>query len=155
MRIAKILVIVFIVTFALMAKDAMAKDTVYRWVDEQGVVHFGDKPTGAAATEIVVIPTHQDVAAPEPEKASPIQFTEEPSYAQQQRDQRKESREEAAVLREAIEAGCKQRREIVAQLEPSTRVMTQDEDGTIIRMDDNVRLETLAEAKGYIAKKCK
>jgi hypothetical protein len=32
--------------------------------------------------------------------------------------------------------------------------MVQMEDGTIARMDDNVRLETLNEAKSYIAGNC-
>lgn len=155
MRIAKILSIVFVVTFALLAMDAMAKETVYRWVDEQGVVHFGNRPTGVAATEIVEIPTHKVSAASEPEKTSAIQPIEEPSYAQQQRDKRKQSREDAALLQQAVAAGCEQRRQIVTRLEPSTRVMTEDEDGNIIRMDDNDRMEMLTEAKGYIAKKCK
>ncbi len=155
MRIAKFLMTVFIAAFALMAMDAMAKDTVYRWVDDQGVVHFGDKTTGASDTEIVEIPTHKVSAAPEPVETSAIQPIEEPSYAQQQRDRRKKSREEAAAVQQAVDAGCEQRRQIVAQMEPSTRVMTQDEDGNVIRMDDNDRLEMLAEAKAYIAKKCK
>ncbi len=32
--------------------------------------------------------------------------------------------------------------------------MVKAEDGTVTRMDDNVRLETLNEAKTYIAKNC-
>ena len=155
MHIAKSLLTVYIATFALMAADAMAKDTVYRWVDDQGVVHFGDKPATGAATEVVDILEYQVTAAPEPEKTSAINALEEPSYAQQKRDERRKSREEAAEIQQAVDAGCEQRRQIVAQMEPSTRVMAEDKDGNIIRMDDDDRMEMLDEAKAYIAQKCK
>ena len=155
MRIAKSLMAIYIATFALMATDATAKDSVYSWVDDQGVVHFGDRPGNAAATVVVEIPKHTVPAAAEPAKTSGIPPIEEPSYAQQQRDKRRKSREEAAEIQQAVDAGCAQRRQIVAQMEPSTRVMTEDRDGNVIRMDDNDRLEMLAEAKTYIAKKCK
>jgi hypothetical protein len=154
MRIAKSLMTIYLATFALMATDAMAKDSVYRWVDDQGVVHFGDKPSRTTETEVVDIPEQQVTAAPAPTKTTTIPPVKEPSYAQQQRDERRKSREEAAEIQQAVDAGCAQRRQIVAQLEPSTRVMTEDKDGNIIRMDDDERLEMLDEAKAYIAKKC-
>jgi hypothetical protein len=154
MHIAKSMMSVYIATFAFLAADAMAKDTVYRWVDDNGVVHFGDNPGSGDSTEVVDIPRHRVTATPEAEKTSAIPPIEEPSYAQKQRDERRKSREEAAEIQQAVDAGCAQRRQIVAQMEPSTRVMVEDEDGNIIRMDDNDRLEMLAEAKSYIAKKC-
>ena len=49
---------------------------------------------------------------------------------------------------------CAQRRTLVSQLEPSSRVMVKMEDGTVTRLDDNIRLETLNEAKTYIANNC-
>ena len=53
-----------------------------------------------------------------------------------------------------IAAGCEQRYQLVSQLEPSTRVIVEYEDGTVGRLDDNERLEMLNEAKAYIAEKC-
>lgn len=154
---ASILVTVIIAAFVLTAWDAIAEDSVYRWVDDKGVVHFGNQPGDAANAEKI------DIDPGEVKSASPASDVErdsiyappsETSAAQQQRDERAKNRQEAAVLRDAIDAGCKQRRQIVAQLEPSTRVMVSGEDGEVYRMDDNERLKTLAEAKAYIAEKC-
>lgn len=154
---ATILVTVFIAAFVLTAPDAIAKDSVYRWVDDKGIVHFGNQPGDAANAEKI------DIDPGEVKSTSPVSDLErdaiytqpsETSQAQQQREERAEARKEAAVLADAIDAGCKQRRKIVAQLEPSTRVMVKGEDGEIYRMDDNERLKALDEAKAYIAEKC-
>ena len=154
MRIATILTTVFISTLLLSAMDAVAEDEIYRWVDEHGVVHFGNRPDGQAGVEKVDIPeTRINSSQPAATTASG-DTSQEPSYAQQRRDERAKIHKEAAEKEQAIAAGCAQRRQLVAQLEPSTRVMVRLEDGTVTRMDDNKRLETLGEAKAYIAENC-
>ena len=154
MRIATILTAVFISTLLLSAMDAAAEDEIYRWVDEHGVVHFGNRPGGQAGAEKVDIPESQ-INNTQPGATTASGDTGmEPSYAQQRRDERAEKHREAAEKEQALEAGCAQRRQLVAQLEPSTRVMVSYEDGTVTRMDDNDRLEKLNEAKAYIAENC-
>ena len=154
MRITTISMAVLIVVLVLSATNAVAKNEVYRWVDENGVVHFGDRPDGQTNAEQVDIqksPISSTLSSPPPVSTNTIQ---EPSYADQLRDERAEKRREAAERQQAIAQGCAQRRQLVAQLEPSPRVMVQLEDGTVTRLDDNERLETLDEAKAYIAEKC-
>jgi hypothetical protein len=154
MRIATILMAIFISILMLSATDAIADDEIYRWVDENGVVHFGNRPDGQAGVEKVDIPEARINSSQPAATTASGDTSPEPSYAQQRRDERAEIRKEAAEKEQAIAAGCAQRRQLVAQLEPSTRVMVRLEDGTVTRMDDNKRLETLAEAKAYIAEKC-
>ena len=154
MRIATILMAVFISILVLSATDAIAEDEIYRWVDENGVVHFGDRPGGHAGVEKIDVPESQINSTQPASATAATDASQPPSRAQQQRDERAEKRKEAAEKEQAIAAGCEQRRQLVAQLEPSTRVMVKSEDGTVTRMDDNVRLETLGEAKAYIAEKC-
>jgi len=158
MRMAIILVAVLIGALGLSATNALAKDEVYRWVDEDGVVHFGDLPDEHSNAETIDIRNSQGLGAQTQSGAAQQdtgqQQEPEPSYAQQLRDERAEYRREAAEKQRDIDAGCEQRRQIVANLEPSTRVIIRLEDGTVTRMDDNKRLETLAEAKDYIAEKC-
>jgi hypothetical protein len=154
MRIATILTAVFISTLLLSAMDAIAEDEIYRWVDENGVVHFGNRPGGQAGAEKIDIPeSHISNTRPASASAQADEI-QQPSYAQQRRDERAKIHKEAAEKEQAIAAGCEQRRQLVAQLEPSTRVMVRLEDGTVTRMDDNKRLETLGEAKAYIAENC-
>ena len=164
MRIAEIFIPVLFATLLLSAADSLAKDEVYRWVDENGVVHFGDRADGQAGAEQVDIQVSRDNSSspyPTTESADPVQQAEpqpepepEPSYAQQRRDERAAKRQEAREKQEAIAARCEQSRQRVAKLEPTPRVLVRHEDGTVDRLDDNRRLEILAEAKNYIAEYC-
>ena len=158
MRLVTLIMVVLCASLMLSATDATAKNDVYRWVDKDGVVHFGDRSDGPANAEAIHMQSNPGSSGPS--YSSPAstdtgqQQEQEPSYAQQRRDERAKNRKESVEKQSAIDEGCKQRRQLVAQLEPSTRVMVRDEDGEVTRMDDNYRLETLAEAKDYIAEKC-
>jgi len=155
MRIATIFMVILFATLVLSATQAVANDEIYRRVDENGVVHFGDRPDGQVNSEIIEIKSAPGTNTPAYSAPTATDSNQqELSVAQQRRNDRAEKRKEAAEQQEAIAAGCEQRRQLVAQLEPSTRVIVEYEDGNIGRLDDNERLETLAEAKAYIAEKC-
>jgi len=155
MRFVTILMTVFIATAALMATDATAKDEIYRWVDENGVVHFGDRTEGRADVEQIDIRNgNRSSSAPASADTNQQQEPQQPSYAQQRRDERAEIRKKAAEEEKDLAKGCAHHRQLVAQLEPSTRVMVTYEDGKVVRMDDNERLKSLTESKAYIAENC-
>jgi hypothetical protein len=142
-----------------LATDAMAAEEIYRWVDENGSVHFGDLPPENIAAEKLSVGQDQGQEAPADSgtgAANADPFAEpKPSYAQQQRDERDRKRKEYEEQKLITDEACAQRRMLVSKLEPSTRVMIQLEDGTVARMDDNERLDTLDEAKTYIERNCK
>lgn len=155
MRVTTIFLTLLFATLTLSTTTVLAEEKIYRWVDENGVVHFGNRPEGHGNAETVELPPPPAVepqAAPEP--TSPYDANPEPSYAQILREERAKSREEAAEKRKETEVMCQKHRERVAKLEPFTRVIYEQEDGTAIRMDDNDRLELLAESKAFIAENC-
>lgn len=156
MRIAAITLAVLIITLPFLATDAMTSDEIYRWVDDKGVVHFGDQPpVNTEAEQLTIQQSTSTPPAPEATTADPDQpLDPQPSFAQQLRDERALKRAETEENNRIIAEACAQRRTIVSQLEPSTRVMVKSEDGTVTRMDDNVRLEKLNEAQTYIAENC-
>jgi len=150
-RIANIMTAVLIVALAILATDAGAEEKIYRWVDENGAVHFGDMPPdNVAAEQIKAVP---DTVSVEPATAA-TSPEPQPSYAEQLRQERAQARKEREEQRKQLAEGCEQRRNLVSQLEPSTRVIVKTEDGQIARLDDNLRLETLDEAKTFIAQNC-
>lgn len=158
MRIAIIITLVLTITLPFLATDAMATDEIYRWVDENGVVHFGERPPAEAVAEQVVIQPGIRSDATPPSGSAPTDSNQspepQPSVAQQIRDERAKKRAEFEENKKMVAEACAQRRKIVSQLEPSPRVMIRMEDGTVTRMDDDVRLETLNEAETYIAANC-
>ena len=158
MRIPTLFMTILLTAISYSAMDAVADETIYRWVDKDGVVHFGDQPGTDSKTETIAIKAAPRNTAP-PSTVENQAISSQPqepqvSIAQKRRNERAEKRSEAEEKRQAVAAGCKQRRQLVAQLEPSPRVMVEGEDGNITRMDDDKRLEILAEAQTYIGEKC-
>ncbi len=155
MRISMFFMAVLITTLALSTTQTVAEEQIYRWVDKEGVVHFEPRPEGHVDAEVVELmeaPDYDSQSNPEP--SSPYATDPQPSYAQKQREERKQGRKEAAEKQKEMDVLCKNNRDRVATLEPSTRVIIRQEDGSVIRMDDNDRLEGLAESKAFIAENC-
>jgi hypothetical protein len=155
MRIATFFVAALIATLTLSTTQAVAEEEIYRWVDKDGVVHFGNRPEGHEDTEVVNIEkaTDRDSQA-NSAPSSVFDRDPEPTYAQKLRDERAQGRKDAAEKQKEVDALCEVNRERVATLEPSTRVIIRLEDGSVTRMDDNYRLENLAESKAFIAENC-
>ena len=145
---------VLIAALALPATEAMASDKVYRWTDENGHVHFGDNPPERATAEVIDMGSAASTGVQATAQPSSPINPQEPSRAQQQRDERELLRKENAETKKALTAGCQSRRDTVAQLEPSTRVMVTTEEGEVYRMDDNDRMSELAKLKSYISENC-
>ncbi len=157
MRLIKSLMTIFLVTFALTATEAFAKDVVYRWVDDQGVVHFGDRSSASADAEEVQLKTPEPADTQPASKRDSAFITQQPaapSRAQQQREERARNRRKAADKKAEIATLCNQNRRVVARLEPRPRVMVTGKDGQVYRLDDNARLRALGIAKAYLADNC-
>jgi hypothetical protein len=155
MRIASIFTSVLLAALLLSTLQSMAQEEIYRWVDKDGVVHFGDQPGEQVDAELVEIKAPpENPAQPYSEPKPTDTDNSEPSYAQQQRDERARKRKEAEQRKAESEFLCAQARQVEAKLEPMPRVIVTREDGSTYRMDDNDRLEKLAKAKQLIAENC-
>lgn len=150
-------VIVFI-TIVLMvsgisSNTVLANEDIYRWVDKDGVVHFGNRSDAAADAEPVKIRKSPEVSTVEPEQfADPP--GQSPSYAQQLRDERAKHKKDQAAIKAELDKECAWHRQVLASLEPRPRVLVEQEDGTVVRMDDNERVERIQNSKDFIAKNC-
>ena len=158
MRIAILFMVIFIGVFTMWAPQSAAGEEVYRWVDDNGVVHFGDRPPQQKEAEVISLPQSPGISSgsssdPDPVNPADAQVPQ-PSIAQQARDARAEARREREAKAEATAENCNAARQAVSQLEPSPRVNVTHEDGTVTRMDDDDRLEKLAEAKAFVAEHC-
>jgi hypothetical protein len=147
-----------IIVCTLWAPPSAAQDEVYRWVDENGVVHFGDRAPQQQEAEVVSIPQSSGVTPQSPYNPGPVEPADgqepQPSAAQQARDARAEARQEREAKAEVIAKNCETARNVISQLEPSPRVNVTHEDGTVTRMDDNDRLEELARARAFVSENC-
>ena len=155
MRISTFFMTILMLTLAFSTTQTVAEEKIYRWVDKDGVVHFEPRPEGHADAEVInlkKVPGYNPQSNPEP--SSPYATDPQPSYAEKQRAEREQGRKDAAEKQKEMDVLCQNNRDRVATLEPVTRVMYEQEDGSVIRMDDNDRLEKLAESKAFIAENC-
>jgi hypothetical protein len=145
-----------------LAATAAAQDgsrEMYRWTDENGVVHFSDqRPPGQDVTVI-------DIPSPAPQTTTEFPQGEGPptapqngaealSPADQRREEMAKRREEILAAREKNEKICAEKRDEVARLEPNRRVFFANDKGEVERMDDVERTDRVAAAKAYIEAYC-
>jgi PAS domain-containing protein len=156
----KYIIMALTLALSLAITTGVQAETIYRWVDSDGVVHYSGNPPddvdakpvdpqtpsgglGVPAADInPQAPT--DAAAQEPEI----------SYAEQRRQERREQREKALKDNAERERKCAAMRQQRAALEPSPRVIIRDENGNPVRMNDEDRLAKLDEAKKYLQENC-
>lgn len=144
---------------AMLSLAADAAGQIYRWVDQNGEVHYADRaPQGVEATLVSVTPNTVPISRPEPEAPGVAEAdgvaAESLSYAEQRRQERAERREQYLETERARNADCDRMRKRKNLLEPSPRVIVQGEDGTPQRLDDNVRLRLLEESNQFLAEHC-
>jgi hypothetical protein len=124
---------------------------MYSWTDENGTVHFSDKPTEGQNVQEIDIPQ----SAP-PVSANPYQEVDTaPSAAEQRREEIALKNEENQVNRAEKNAECSSWQSEVEQLEPNRRVFYTNDKGETERMDDVERTDRVAELKAQIARNCK
>lgn len=141
---------------AVAATESPAKE-LYRWTDENGVVHFSDKkPPGNQAYQAQTVadepPAEPAAAVAPPGEAQPGDA--QPSVAQQRREEIHRKKQEAREEQAERSTRCAAWQAEVDRLEPSRRVYFTNEAGETERMDDVERVERVARLKEQIAADC-
>lgn len=165
----KFLTTLLVLTGSLISVN-LAAENIYRWTDENGVVHFGDRPPEGQQAQAIPIPdappseaADNDMApeqsdAPVPgEESNDASVEEEPvplTAAQARRAKMAKDREERQIAQAEIDTMCQKHRKRVEQMEPYRRVFYTNEQGESVRMDDDLRIQLVEESKAYIAENC-
>ncbi|MBB6343428.1 hypothetical protein HNP49_003630 [Pseudomonas fluvialis] len=129
----------------LMSTPVMAAQ-VYKWVDAQGVTHFGAQPPeGQQATSV------NTTIAPAP-TAAPAKLPQVGVDEEQQAIDEKVKKEVAAKEAERKQY-CEKMRTNLAQLENNPR-LREEVNGEARRLGEDERQKRIAEAKKAIAENC-
>lgn len=144
-----------LLTAAFALAGAAHAEELYRWVDAAGTVHFGPNPPKGVEAALVSIqppPPGAGVDAPPAADAAPEGTDKSPG--QLAREERAMQRKEQAADKADREAKCTAMRERLAAVEPHTRVIVQEQDGEVRRLEDQERMDLIAESRSYIEKNC-
>lgn len=153
-----------LLTLSLLLPVSAAAAEVYKWVDEDGVLHYSAQPPSnqAAAT----VDTPDSPARPSPaaaentdssasgRKATPEDIAEATRPETQPEPTAQQVADEPELTAEEQVAECQQARQVIQQVEPRTRVIVTDSEGESRRLTDSERLSLLEEKRAYIAENC-
>ncbi|HEX2138653.1 MAG TPA: DUF4124 domain-containing protein [Woeseiaceae bacterium] len=129
---------------------ALASD-IYKWTDEDGVVHFGDRPSGDAASQVVHVSsrptdrtavqarvqTRKDAAAAAAEQASDGPTEEELEARERERAEK-----------------CAMYKERLQMFLTSRRLYREDENGERVYLDEQETLAARADVQEQVLEYC-
>lgn len=124
---------------------------VYKWTDENGVIHFSDTKPVHRDSEVQNLPDDEPPAESDPNAASETG----PSAAQQRREEIQRKARASQEQQVRTEQQCQAWQAEVDRLEPNRRVFYTNEQGETERMDDVERTDRVAELKSLIAENCR
>lgn len=135
--------------FAILATTTVLASDIYKYVDENGVVHYVDRPTGEATEQRVVVSTA-------PSTASRSSANSGPDWRE-----RRQARQEARAAKEAERSEqeerkelCQQYRQRLEQYDNSPRLYRMDEQGERVYLDEEQIKEAREQVKLQIDKNC-
>lgn len=143
-----------LVSLSLMVAPVSAQ--MYRWVDEQGKVHYTDQPPPEKAKsgkklDIPNQPASPAADATKTSKDKELEFRKRQTDAATADEKQKKADEE----KQAAAANCDSARKNLRSLEEGGRVFTYNEKGERAYMSDAEREKSMATAKKAIADWCK
>lgn len=126
----------------LMMITSIASAGLYKWVDNDGNVHYSQKPPQDKQYIRLKAP------APAPEEAKPLYK----NTNVQNNTTNKTTKTETAKNEEIRASNCKKAKQNLSSYQRSRRV--RDIDGNVITIDDNERAKQIREAKQAISDFC-
>ena len=143
-----------LVVGAMVASPAIHAE-IYKWVDENGQVHFGERRPPDADAERVDVRTTRTPAAEnesnEPDAEAETQVREVPLTP----EQHAQKKAEIERLKTAHAERCREAREQKFKLTTGGgRVLVESEDGSVATITDQAREQRIAEADKAIEESC-
>ncbi len=130
---------------------ALAQQQVYKWVDENGTVHYSSQPRENA--EIFQTRSTR-VSADERTQRSREALAQSVDDVLARRQEQRGANAESRQQQEQAERNCQVAREAVQTIESRTRVAVQQEDGTLKYLDDDERLAQLEKSRQAVDEWC-
>lgn len=144
---------VFLLLLCLLATPVAALAGTYRWVDENGQTHFGDRPpAGAVSDEVKVTPApvDEDAAA----RARKVRMNEFLEQSEKDRAERNEAKARQEAAAEERQARCEQLRGRLKYLKSVSKIYRINNDGERVYVDDEENERLRREFTARVQSEC-
>ncbi len=137
-------------SIALASTPLMADTSIHKWVDANGITHFGaEPPKNVKAEEVKPRVYTPSAPAPSAEKAVEAKAEDKPKDAATDKP-----KQMLTVSPEQIAAQCKDAQGRVQQLEASPRLMTRTADGQMQRVPEEERQKMIETERARVKEYC-
>lgn len=141
--------------YLVLCLPVVAAAEMYRWVDAQGQVHYSDSPPPAGAKAAKTIDVPPPAAPSSSTSAKPKSWQEKDLEFRQRRAAEAEAQAKKDKEAKEKQQNCETARRNLAKFENATRVVTTNEKGETVYMDNAARAAAAAEARKQIDTWCK
>ena len=139
----------------LTAGSGVFADGIYKWTDENGTVHYGDRPTGEATEEQLQISySRTNPEALENRVKSFEEREESRREARAEAEEKKREAEEERIAADEKLAECQTYQASLNKMIASPRVYRTNEAGERVYLDDAQREQSIARAEALVNEAC-
>ena len=125
------------ITLTLAVSGSAVAGDIYKWVDEVGNVHYGDKPVSNGSERVAIESRPTDRARVQSQYQAAAQARAENRDARAQADEEgRKAEEELRAQADERRQKCEASRATMQKFVTSRRIYTQDESGERVYMDD-------------------
>lgn len=128
-------------------------ETVYKWTDAQGTVHFGERPPEGVDAELVTVAGANESSAVDPYAEAREKLTT-PAEARQKQEEEAKQREQQQQEAARMAAACEAHKARLEELIPRSRVLQQNPDGTTRMLTNDERQNMIDESQDFVNKNC-
>jgi len=146
--------IAFVMMLAVSAAGMAFASNIYKWTDEQGNVHYGDRPTGDASEERLAISSR-------PTDPSKVQTRVQAAYEARAAAKKAAASEPAGPSSEELQAQALERQEKCATYKArlqkfltSHRLYKEDENGERVYLDEDETLAARERVRNQVEEYC-
>ncbi len=140
---------------AIAVSTATFADQIYKWTDEDGNIHYEDRPSGAASEERLQFSYNRtDNSAVQARVQTQRDATSNRRQARQNAANDKQTAQESRAAAEEKQAQCQSYRAQLKMMLESPRVYREDEFGERDYLDEAARAEARSKAEEAIKETC-
>ena len=146
--------LVLVLAGTTLVSGALAGE-IYKYVDEDGNVQYGDRPTGASGEErMAIVYTGTSSSSLDSQSKRHEAYMAEREERRVARQEQAEADEQAAIDREQRAAKCQESRSTLERYLQSNRLYRQDESGEREYLDEAQILEARQKVEDRIKEYC-
>ncbi|MGI0118916.1 DUF4124 domain-containing protein [Zooshikella sp. RANM57] len=138
--------------FCLQIQSSHA-DTFYKWVDDQGVTHYGTRPPEGSNAESVN--THAQKPGNQEKATKQLEETKaEQAYQTKEEKEEERFQKDLTAAKQERKKQCEEARQNKVQLTLKSRVKMKMEDGSVKMLSEEERQEQIKQADEAIKEFC-